>query len=45
MELSRKIGNKDEYWLDYFGNSMTIRGWKLPDSALYSQAKNLPFWS
>lgn len=37
--LSRKIGNKDEYWLDYFGNSMTIRGWKLPDSDLYYSGK------
>ena len=33
--LSRMLGNKDEHWLDYFGNSMTIRGWVLPDSSLY----------
>ena len=37
--LSRKTGNKDEYWLDYFGNSMTIRGWELPDSKLYYSGK------
>ena len=37
--LNRKIGNKDEYWLDYFGNSMTVRGWALPDSKLYYSGK------
>ena len=26
---------KSDLWLDYFGNSYTIRGWPLPDPNLY----------
>ncbi len=33
--LNSKIGEKDIYWLNYFGNSFNIRGWSLPDSDLY----------
>ena len=27
----RKIGHKNDVWLDYFGNSYNIRGWSLPE--------------
>ena len=37
--INRKIGNKDEYWLNYFGNSMNIRGWDLPDRESYYSGK------
>tara|TARA_Y100000748_G_scaffold297068_1_gene290603 strand:+ start:7718 stop:9019 length:1302 start_codon:yes stop_codon:yes gene_type:complete len=37
--VQRKMGNKDEYRLDYFGNSRTVRGWPLPDSKLYFSGK------
>jgi len=40
--LNRKLGNKDDLWLDYFGNSSTIRGWSLPDPDLYYSVKE-PF--
>ncbi len=33
--INRKFGNKNKYWLDYFGSSRNIRGWSLPDSNLY----------
>lgn len=39
--LKNKIGDRDNYWLDYFGNSSTIRGWSLPDSNLYFSGKEL----
>ena len=29
--VQRKIGHKNDVWLDYFGNSYNIRGWSLPD--------------
>ena len=37
--LKRKLGNKDDLWLDYFGNSSTIRGWSLPEPDLYYSFK------
>ena len=40
--LNKKFGMKDDLWLDYFGNSYTIRGWPLPDPDLYL-SKNEPF--
>ena len=33
--LNKKFGMKSDLWLDYFGNSYTIRGWPLPDPNLY----------
>ena len=36
---SIKFGSKSELWLDYFGNSSTIRGWSPPDSNLYLAGK------
>lgn len=29
--IQRKIGHKNDVWLNYFGNSYNIRGWDLPD--------------
>ena len=29
--IQRKIGHKNDVWLNYFGNSYNIRGWNLPD--------------
>lgn len=37
--LNTKLGDKDDLWLDYFGNSSTIRGWSLPDPVLYLSNK------
>ncbi len=37
--LNSKLGDKDDLWLDYFGNSSTIRGWSLPDPDLYFSNK------
>ncbi len=34
-----KYGSKSDLWLDYFGNSSTIRGWSPPDSNLYLSGK------
>ena len=28
--IQRKFGHKNDVWLNYFGNSYNIRGWKLP---------------
>ena len=33
--INRKYGDRSEYWLDYFGNSMNVRGWSLPNQELY----------
>ena len=38
--LNKKFGMKSDLWLDYFGNSYTIRGWPLPDPNLYFQKMN-----
>ena len=37
--INRKWGDKDEFWLNYFGDSFTIRGWLLPTKNLYSSLK------
>ena len=37
--FTNKMGAKDDLWLDYFGNSSTIRGWPLPGSDLYFSNK------
>ena len=34
-----KYGVKDEYGLNYFGDSFTVRGWSLPDNNLFSSGK------
>ena len=39
---SIKYGSKSDLWLEYFGNSSTIRGWSPPDSNLYLAGKQ-PF--
>ena len=33
--VNRKWGQKEKLWLNYFGSSLTVRGWTLPDSRLY----------
>ena len=33
--VNRKWGQKEKFWLNYFGSSLTVRGWPLPDSRLY----------
>ena len=37
--MNRKWGQKEELWLNYFGSSLTVRGWLLPDSRLYYSEK------
>ena len=34
--VNRKWGDKKEVWLNYFGDSYTVRGWVLPDQDLYN---------
>ena len=29
--IQRKYGYRDDVWINYFGNSFNIRGWKLPE--------------
>ena len=33
--IKRKMGDKKEVWLNYFGDSYTVRGWTLPNHDLY----------
>jgi hypothetical protein len=37
--INRKWGDKKEVWLNYFGDSYTVRGWTLPDQELYSSGQ------
>ncbi|MBT4752543.1 MAG: BamA/TamA family outer membrane protein [Candidatus Marinimicrobia bacterium] len=34
--IKRKLGDKQEVWLNYFGDSNTVRGWGLPNQKLYT---------
>ena len=34
--VKRKWGKKEEVWLNYFGDSYTVRGWALPNQKLYN---------
>ncbi len=34
--IQRKYGYKNDAWIDYFGNSFNIRGWKLPEKKALS---------
>ena len=34
--VKRKWGKKEEVWLNYFGDSYTVRGWALPNQELYN---------
>ena len=43
-KVKRKLGIKNEFFINYIGNSTTIRGWDLPDSNLfYSQLEPFRF--
>tara|TARA_B100000927_G_scaffold288473_1_gene283132 strand:- start:189 stop:1481 length:1293 start_codon:yes stop_codon:yes gene_type:complete len=33
--IQRKYGYKNDVWLDYFGNSYNVRGWRLPEKKSY----------
>ena len=33
--FKRKWGDKKEIWLNYFGDSYSVRGWALPNQELY----------
>ena len=33
--VNRKWGQKEKFWLNYFGSSLTVRGWLLQNSRLY----------
>jgi len=35
----RKWGDKDQVWLNYFGDSYTVRGWQLPNRDLYTSGE------
>ena len=37
--INRKWGDTKEVWLNYFGDSYTVRGWTLPDQELYSSGQ------
>lgn len=39
VTASFKMGAKDPDWMNYFGDSFTIRGWQLPSRELYSSGK------
>ena len=37
--INRRYGDKNKFWIEYFGGSSTIRGWSLPDSNIYKYKK------
>lgn len=44
MSSKLKFGDKDTVWLNYFGDSYTVRGWPLPSSDTYNnESKNFRF--
>ena len=42
--VKRKWGKKEEVWLNYFGDSYTVRGWALPNQKLYNSRDEWVGW-